>query len=206
MIAEEVLRAYGATERRIEAGSFLFEEGGAVAYYYQLLGGEIRWSSFSADGEEILHQLVQAGESVGELPVGESSKYEASAIADLASVVLRLPQSAFQKMLNERPDVQLAVMQSLTKQLGFKLFLTKITYHIRPAETLLQLLNYFNEQGMYICEDCTRLMLTRQQIANMTGLRVETIIRAFKQLERDHQISIVRGKVFVPADGFGSIG
>jgi CRP-like cAMP-binding protein len=43
-------------------------------------------------------------------------------------------------------------------------------------------------------------MMTRQQLANMTGLRVETVIRTIKQMEKDEKLSIVRGKVFVSAD------
>ena len=44
-------------------------------------------------------------------------------------------------------------------------------------------------------------MLTRQQLANMTGLRVETIIRTMKQMEKEGKLNIIRGKVFIPADG-----
>jgi len=37
---------------------------------------------------------------------------------------------------------------------------------------------------------------TRQQIANMTGLRVETVIRAVKKMQHDKVLKIEGGKIF----------
>ena len=38
---------------------------------------------------------------------------------------------------------------------------------------------------------------TRQQIANMTGLRVETVIRTIRHLNEIGSLDIVNGKVFI---------
>jgi len=38
--------------------------------------------------------------------------------------------------------------------------------------------------------------ITRQQIADLTGLRVETVIRSIKSLERKGELSIVKRKVY----------
>jgi CRP-like cAMP-binding protein len=38
--------------------------------------------------------------------------------------------------------------------------------------------------------------LTRQQVANMTGLRVETVIRSIRNMNENGQLVIERGKVY----------
>lgn len=38
--------------------------------------------------------------------------------------------------------------------------------------------------------------LTRQQIADMTGLRVETVIRSIRQMEEKGELVIDKGKVY----------
>jgi CRP-like cAMP-binding protein len=38
--------------------------------------------------------------------------------------------------------------------------------------------------------------LTRKELSNMTGLRIETIIRTIKKMEKDGKLKIVNGKVF----------
>ena len=45
--------------------------------------------------------------------------------------------------------------------------------------------------------DCNQLKLTRQQIADMTGLRVETVIRAMRNMHEKGELTIEKGKVFV---------
>lgn len=39
--------------------------------------------------------------------------------------------------------------------------------------------------------------LTRQQIADLTGLRVETVIRTLKRLESDSKVQIINSKVVI---------
>ena len=45
--------------------------------------------------------------------------------------------------------------------------------------------------------DAIKVNLTRQQIANMTGLRVETVIRTIRHLNEIGSLDIVNGKVFI---------
>ncbi len=44
------------------------------------------------------------------------------------------------------------------------------------------------------CNGKIKIDLTRQQIANMTGLRVETVIRTIRSLHDTGQLTIERGK------------
>jgi CRP-like cAMP-binding protein len=45
-------------------------------------------------------------------------------------------------------------------------------------------------------DELLKIELTRQQIADMTGLRVETVIRSIRELERNGHLKIERGKVY----------
>jgi CRP-like cAMP-binding protein len=40
------------------------------------------------------------------------------------------------------------------------------------------------------------VQLTRQQIADITGLRVETVIRSIRQLYENGKLAIAKGKVY----------
>jgi CRP-like cAMP-binding protein len=52
------------------------------------------------------------------------------------------------------------------------------------------------EHQMNYCPNCHKVLVTRQQLANMTGLRVETVIRVIKELEEKKLLSINKGKVY----------
>ncbi|SEL60105.1 Crp/Fnr family transcriptional regulator [Parapedobacter koreensis] len=201
MIPTDLLIQRGASYRKATTGDIIFNEGAPAAYYYQLVSGRVRWCNITDDGREILHKVVEAGESFGEFPLFDGGTYAASAIADTPCLMLRLCVSSFHQLLREHPDIHFAFTKSLVQHLRFKFLLTDLLSKNSPETVIAKLISHFNQQGKFICQDCNRLMLTRQQLANMTGLRVETIIRAIKHMEKEERLSIVKGKVFVPADG-----
>lgn len=201
MIPVELLIEKGAVYRECTAGEVIFSEGAHAAFYYQLTSGRVRWASFSEDGKEVLHKIVESGECFGEFPLFDGAPYAASAIADTPCVMLRLCVDSFHRLLAEYPDIHFAFSKSLVEHLRFKFFLTNLQATNNPELIISGLIEYFNQHEKFVCQDCSRLMLTRQQLANMSGLRVETVIRAIKNMEKEDKLSIVKGKVFVPADG-----
>lgn len=39
--------------------------------------------------------------------------------------------------------------------------------------------------------------MTRQELANLTGFRIETVIRTIKKMEKDKKLKIKRGKIYI---------
>ncbi|WP_262491852.1 helix-turn-helix domain-containing protein [Myroides odoratimimus] len=62
---------------------------------------------------------------------------------------------------------------------------------------VLTLLNYLktNWQHPLIQQELYIVDLTRQEIADMTGLRVETVIRSIKRLREDNKLRIIKGRI-----------
>src|SRR5690606_8033445 len=119
-----------------------------------------------------------------ELPLYDDGVYAASAISDTPCTLLRLRSDTFKQVLEDYPDIHFAFSRSMAADLRFKFMLSDITSRNCPEEVISSLIQYLNQEKRLICQECNRLMLTRQQLANMTGLRVETIIRAIKNMER----------------------
>ncbi len=53
---------------------------------------------------------------------------------------------------------------------------------------LTGLLNYLKSYHDGDCTHCFTVELTRQQLANLTGLRVKTVIRTLKKMEQEGDI------------------
>lgn len=201
MIPVDLLLERGAAYRKTEPGEVIFNEGSVATYYYQLVSGRVRWCNLIDDGREVLHKVVEPGDIFGELPLFDDGVYAASAISDTPCTLLRLRTDTFKQVLEDYPDIHFAFSRSMAADLRFKFMLSDITSRNCPEVVISSLIQYLNQEKRLICQECNRLMLTRQQLANMTGLRVETIIRAIKNMERSERLSIVKGKVFIPADG-----
>lgn len=198
MIPIALLLERGATYRKVDPGDFIFNEGSPASFYYELTMGRVRWCNITDDGREILHKVAYPGDSFGATALFDDGLYEASAIADSPCTLLRLGASKFHELLAEFPEIYAGFTKSLVADLRFKFILTNLLSKHNPEEVIKHLIRHFNQEGNLICQDCSKLMMTRQQLANMTGLRVETVIRTIKQMEKDDKLSIVRGKVFVP--------
>jgi len=200
MVSEELLLEKGAAYRHCEAGEVIFRKGADCSFYHQLVAGRFRWSSFGEDGREVLHRLVLPGECFGELPLWDGETQAASAVADCASTLIRLRAEAFRKLLAEKPEIHLEMSRQLADHLRFKFFLTELLSGHGPEEVISGLIGYFNRQKRFVCHECGKLLLTRQQLANMTGFRIETVIRTIRNMQKSDKLDVVRGKVFVPMD------
>lgn len=196
MIDVDTLLAWGAAFKKLSANEIIFNEGASAQFYYQLVSGSVRWVNINDEGKEFLQVMIEPGECFGELPLFDDGPFAATAIADEDSVIIRLHRSTFHDLIKENPEIHFAFTKLLAERLRFKFFLLKEMANHDPEHSISTLLSYFKQTRKNICPKCNRIKLTRQQIADMTGLRVETVIRTIKNLQTKGQLTIEKGKVY----------
>lgn len=196
MIDITLLQDRGATLIQFDPEEVLFREGETCKYYFQVVSGQVRWVNFNEKGGEFLQTVVEKGESVGELPLFDGQEYAATAIANKPSTILRLPKDAFHQLLKDEPQIHFAFSSLLARRLRFKFFMLKKMARHNPEDIIKDLLEYLHKTTTLICTTCNQVQLTRKQIAEMTGLRVETVIRVIQQLKSKGVLRIVNRKVY----------
>ncbi|MBS1947389.1 MAG: Crp/Fnr family transcriptional regulator [Bacteroidetes bacterium] len=199
MIGIDTLLAWGATYKKVTAGETIFSERQQCIFYHQLAGGSVRWVDINDEGKEFIHDFIQPGECFGEFPLFDDSPYASSAIANENSVVIRLHKSSFLQLLKEEPEIHFEFDKMLTQRLRFKFLLLKELACADSEHRISILIDYFKQSKKNICPKCNQIKLTRQQIADMTGLRVETVIRSMRHLHEKGEIKILKGKVYCKA-------
>jgi CRP/FNR family transcriptional regulator, cyclic AMP receptor protein len=196
MIDIDLLLALGAVYKKVNQGEMIFIEGTRCNFYYQLVSGRVRWLNINEEGKEYLQSMIEPGECFGELPLFDGAPYAATAIADEDCTIIKLHESTFHQLLLEHPDVHFSFSKLLAQRLRFKFFLLKEFLHNEPEERITSLISYLKATKHNFCEHCGKIKLTRQQIANMTCLRVETVIRTMRHMSDKGDISIRKGKVY----------
>ncbi|RXM47654.1 Crp/Fnr family transcriptional regulator [Flavobacterium sp. YO12] len=197
MIASELLEKYDAIRKTIDKNEILFEEGNLPTHYYQIISGEIKMSNYNDDGREFIQGIFYKDQSFGEPPLFLNQKYPANAIAVENTEIFLLPKVTFMKLLQENPSVSINIIENLAQRLYYKsIMAAEISTH-EPEHRVLKLIDhgiaYFNfkkEANGHL------ISFTRQQIGDLTGLRVETVIRAIKALEKKGQLKIINRKVY----------
>jgi CRP-like cAMP-binding protein len=196
MIDLDILLAWGATYKKLSPEEILFKEGDACRFYYQVVSGQMRWVNINEEGKEYLQTLIEPGECIGELPLFDGGVFAATAVANKATDVLRLHQPVFHQLLKSQPEIHFSFTRLLTQRLRFKFFLLKEVASHEPENIITALLKYLKEKGDHVCANCNQIKLTRKQIAEMTGLRVETVIRVMRNLNEKGFLQIQKGKVY----------
>jgi CRP-like cAMP-binding protein len=99
-------------------------------------------------------------------------------------------------LLREQPEIHFHFTKLLSQRMRYKFLTIKELAHYSPEHMISSLLQYFKQHKMHTCPDSNRVKLTRQQIADLTGLRVETVIRAMRHLHSEGKLVIEKGKVY----------
>ncbi len=197
MIDIDTLLTWGGTYKKICKGDIIFLEDCSARYYHQLVSGSVRWVNIDSEGREFTQLIIEEGESFGELPMFDDHNYAATTIANVDSVVIRLPKSNFIQLLEENSKIHFSFCRLITERLRYKFFMLKeIAYH-NPEHMLIALFKYFQLHDKHTCPQCNLVKLTRQQLADITGLRIETVIRTIRNLDEKGILSIKKGKVFL---------
>jgi len=197
MIATELLEKYGAVKKSFNKNEIIFEEANLPTYYYQIISGEIKMSNYNDDGKEFIQGIFYKEQSFGEPPLFLNQNYPANAIVVEDSEILVLSKNNFMKLLEENPAVSIKIIENLAQRLYYKSVMAAEMSTQEPEHRVLKLIDhgitYFNFK-----KDANGYLInfTRQQIGDLTGLRVETVIRTIKSLEKKGILKIINRKVY----------
>lgn len=194
MVQEDILEAYNSTVIPVEKDSFVFMEGEKARHYYQVKSGSVKMVNYNDEGKEFVQGIFKKGQSFGEPPLFGNFAYPASAQALERSEIFKLSYNAFIELLQNHFDVHLKLTETLSHRLHYKaMIMSEISIH-EAAHRLLTFFDYLKEENGKVNETYA-ITLTRQQLADLLGLRVETVIRSVKNLEDQGTIVIRNGKI-----------
>ncbi len=197
MIDPQTLQKYDAQNKQFQKGAVLFREGQMAQSFFQVESGEIRMYNFNDEGKEFIQGIFTDKDSFGEPPLFNGKKYLTNAMATVDSHVWVMSKDNFFRMLTDVPVTALAVCLRLSDRLYYKSIMAMEISSEDAEHRLLRFFDYLKENvGRLEPSEQYHINLTRQELADLTGLRVETVIRAVKSLERKKAVSIVDRKIF----------
>ena len=197
MIEKELLEHYGAVEKHFKKSDVIFEVNTTANYYFQILSGEVKMNNYNDEGKEFIQGFFKKDESFGEPPLFVGRTYPANAVATEDAIILAIHKDHFSKLILEHPKVALTIIENLAQRLHYKATMAAEIASEDPEHRVLQLIDY-SIKHFNLNQDANGYLVdfTRQQIGDLTGLRVETVIRAIKSLEKKQLLQIINRKVY----------
>ena len=198
VIDSNLLLLFGGAIKKYQKDEFIFHEGQEPHFYHQLIEGKVKMFNETDEGKIFIQGFFMAGSSFGEPPIFNGDQYPASAIADEASVIIRLNIASFIQLLKENFDAHLNITTLLSKRLKSKQTLLKEISCYNPEHRVITLLNLIKKEILHGGPENKKVRIdyTRQELAAMTGVRVETVIRILRSLNEKEIVLIEKGKVY----------
>ncbi|HEU5290478.1 MAG TPA: Crp/Fnr family transcriptional regulator [Cyclobacteriaceae bacterium] len=195
MIPLRILEAYKGRLVRVRENQMLFEAGQKASDFYQVEEGQVKMFIVNEEGQEFTHGVFQAGESFGEPALLGDFPYPSNAMAITSGKVWKVAKHDFFQLLKENFDLHLKLDYVLCQRLQYKsMILTEVSTH-EPEHRLTTIMKYLKMKIAQKGEGKAIIPFTRQQLADMTGLRVETVIRTIKKMEQGGKLTLENHKI-----------
>lgn len=196
IICEELLFKYGGVYEIYDNNHIIFEEGQSAKYYFQIHKGIVEVNNFDESGKEFTQHILVKRKGIGESFIIGNVPYTVNAVTKSVCTVIKLPKYQFTKMLHENPEVSLAICKNIAERLSDNYYMMFVLISQDPESKVETMLQYLKSGSDKDEKYSYEIPITRQQIANLTGLRVETVIRTVKKLEKSNKIRIRNRKIF----------
>lgn len=171
--------------------------------FYAVLSGKVKVHAVSANGHELLFDILGAGGVIGESSALLGLPRHTTARVVEAADVLMLHAGQMEHYVRREPKLAMALIQAiganqrrLIERLEHAIFGT-------PEERILGVLS----QRSDVHPDAVRrgprvrVNLTREQIGHLTGLSRVTVTRALMRLQREGSIALVGREIVLPDSG-----
>ncbi|MBT8234776.1 MAG: Crp/Fnr family transcriptional regulator [Bacteroidia bacterium] len=185
-MSKEELKKVSDTKstRTVKKGDVLFEEGEKLNGVYCVRSGISKLSKLSANGKDQIVKLATKGEVMGQRSViaEESANLSATAVDDME--VCFIPKEAIVNTLHQNPNFTFEVLRHMAHDLreadDVIVNMSQKTVKQRIAEAFLYLKNNFGEDE----DGYLRLVLSREDIANVVGTATESCIRIISEFKK----------------------
>ncbi len=184
-------------ERQISRGEFVFHQGTPARHLYLLVDGSVRLTQVTGKGQVVAMRVFAPGSLFGMLAVLGKGTFPGSTQGVKDSVVLEIPGSAFRDLIHNQAEVGDYVIEQLVNQLhaAHDRIREQCSEAVeqRIARCIMKLCERFGQQnGIGLLID---IPLTRQDIAELVGTRLETVSRTIRRWEQANIVECKREQI-----------
>ncbi|WP_130586349.1 Crp/Fnr family transcriptional regulator [Qipengyuania flava] len=168
--------------RQLEPGEQLMWEGDEAVLVANVIDGVLKLASHSADGGEQILGLAYPSDFLGR-PFGETAPYGVEALTDAQICVFE--RKDFDRFARDHPRLEHKLLERTLTELDrsrrWMMLLGRMNAGQKVASFLLELTDRLGKAGAG-GETFVTLPLSRQQMADVLGLTIETVSRQLSRL------------------------
>ena len=203
-ILDEIVKL--ASRRSCEEGTVVFLRGDPGDSLYGVITGRVRISVSGPGGKEVFLNIMEPGESFGEIALldGEPRTATATALAQTELLVLR--REHFVALLGREPSIALHLIRLLCRRARWTSELMEDSALLdAPARLAKRLLSLATLHGRET-PDGPKLSISQEELAQFLGLSRQIVNQHLQAWRAKGWISLGRGSVTISNKrGLGSV-
>lgn len=176
---------------RLSRGQTLLWEGSEAVLVGNVIEGTLKLSTVTGDGREQIVGIVVASDFIGR-PFGKDSNQTVTALTP--ATVCVFSRAAFDQYVEEHRGIESALLRRTWDELDrarrWLMLLGRLSATERVASLILELADRNDMRG----DRSIVLPLSRQQMADLLGLAIETVSRSMTKLQRAGLIDLPGGR------------
>ena len=182
----------------LQKGDYLYRANSEFHSIFAIRSGAVKAVTINDNGDEQITGFYLPGEIVGLDGLSES-RYTNSALALETSSVCEIPFNKFENLIHKIPNLQRHFLQIMSREITedqrIISLLSKSSAEARVASLLLSISTRNSRRNLSANEFV--LPMTRTDISNFLGLRIETVSRLFTRLAKSKVISTNKKNIII---------
>ncbi len=175
-------------ERTYHKGQVVYLEGEPAESMFSLRSGQLKVSTFSPEGNELLLAIVRPGQIIGELGVLSTATRSATVTATMASNGWALSRSVVMDFLEQRPAMAVAMLQQLAN-------MVRRTTGVAADLVFLDLSHRMVKLLLERAGDQQRIRATQAELASAIGASRQRVNVCLQEFQREGWISLSSGSI-----------
>lgn len=172
------------------ANTVFYESHQAGETVFFIKEGRVRLYHLSAEGKTYTTAILEAGAFFGEMTMLDSSGYDSYAEAVSDSVIGLISRADFEKVLLADCRISFRIIEAMGKRLiEAEQRLADSVLKKFPSRLVSLLLRFARKNGL------TTVHLTHEELAQLLGMRRETVTRILNDLQNQELIDLHRGRI-----------
>ena len=195
--------AQGADRKRYSVGDYVFRQGDPAETMFLLKCGRVKLTKLNEDGGELILDIRQAGDFLGENMLNDAGELPVSAIALEETLTCGFSRSGFEKLILAHPNIGLRVIRNLSQRIDWLYSKADSLAHSNLEERLYRVLvNVAREHGRADDRGLVIAMpFTHEELSFLVGAHRVSITRAMKGLRNSGRIAQEGRRLIVVGSG-----
>lgn len=177
--------------KHYKKGEYLLQQEEKFDVLYIVNSGRIKASHFTIEGREQILNIINEGDSIGELALLKEGKAPYDLIAMKDSNICTIPKVEFDALIIEHPQIMLSILSSAHDRIvSLEEHISAVTSN--DADVRLKFLLNTLSHGLNKEEQSEfTLDISREDMASFVGVSRETISRKLSKLVKTNIIEMV---------------